>query len=301
MMHTLPDDILGYILSHVSLTELYVFLLCKDYTSSVKRLISLESFWKRKVELLLCQDINLVPKIRDEREISHMLHNNLFWRNGFFDLDNLTGIDDYIIGLSRNGKCVGLEIILASNIEGNYENALSLAALNGHNEVVKLLLQDPRVDPSADNNYAIRFASGICHVDVIKLLLQDPRVDPRAYNNYAIRYASAAGKVEIVKLLLQDKRIDPSNDDNYLIRLASLRRRVEVVKLLLQDNRVDPAANDNEAVRSASECGYVEVVKLLLQDRRVDPSANHNETTRHASQNRHLEVVKLLQDRRLNS
>ena len=30
-----------------------------------------------------------------------------------------------------------------------------MAAKNGHLDVVKLLLQDNRVDPSADNNYGI--------------------------------------------------------------------------------------------------------------------------------------------------
>ena len=33
--------------------------------------------------------------------------------------------------------------------------ALILAAENGHLEIVKLLLQDNRVDPSVDNNYGI--------------------------------------------------------------------------------------------------------------------------------------------------
>ena len=53
-------------------------------------------------------------------------------------------------------------------------------------EVVKLLLQDPRVDPSYQNNYAIILASENGHVEVVKLLLQDPRVDPNDewYNSF---------------------------------------------------------------------------------------------------------------------
>ena len=42
--------------------------------------------------------------------------------------------------------------------------------------MVKLLLQDPRVDPSDRNNGAIRLAHQNGHVEVVKLLLQDPRV-----------------------------------------------------------------------------------------------------------------------------
>src|SRR3989304_1464205 len=80
-----------------------------------------------------------------------------------------------------------------------------------HIEIVKLLLQYPIVDPSDENNRAIRLASRNGHVEVVKLLLQDPRVDPSDKNNYAIRYASENGDVEIVKLLLQDHRVKNKN------------------------------------------------------------------------------------------
>jgi len=36
--------------------------------------------------------------------------------------------------------------------------------------IVKLLLQDERVDPSADDNYAIGLASNYEYVEVVKLL-----------------------------------------------------------------------------------------------------------------------------------
>jgi hypothetical protein len=75
-------------------------------------------------------------------------------------------------------------------LNGRWESAISLASENGHVEVVKLLLNDPRVDPSAYNNDAIRWASKYGHVEVVKLLLNDPRVDPSVANNYAIRLAS---------------------------------------------------------------------------------------------------------------
>ena len=46
-----------------------------------------------------------------------------------------------------------------------------MASENGHTEVVKLLLADPRVDPAAGNNWAIRFASENGHTEIVKLLL----------------------------------------------------------------------------------------------------------------------------------
>ena len=37
----------------------------------------------------------------------------------------------------------------------NFKNAIDFGIENGNLEIVTLLLQDERVDPSADNNYGI--------------------------------------------------------------------------------------------------------------------------------------------------
>jgi hypothetical protein len=42
--------------------------------------------------------------------------------------------------------------------------------------MVKALLQDPRIDPSAANQYAIRWASKNGHLQVVDVLLKDHRV-----------------------------------------------------------------------------------------------------------------------------
>jgi ankyrin repeat protein len=97
---------------------------------------------------------------------------------------------------------------------------------------VRLLLQDPRVDPSARNNVAIRFAAANGHLEVMPLLLQDHRVDPSARYNEAIREAARKGHLEIVRLLLQDPRVDPSADDNFAIRAAVAYIHPEIVLLL---------------------------------------------------------------------
>ena len=72
-----------------------------------------------------------------------------------------------------------------------------------HNKIecLKLLLQDPRVDPSDDDNYAIRWTSYNGHTECVRLLLQDPRVDPSARANDAIQGASENGHTECVRLL----------------------------------------------------------------------------------------------------
>jgi hypothetical protein len=78
---------------------------------------------------------------------------------------------------------------------------LLLAAHHGQLDVVNRLLQDPRVDPSADYNSAIRFAAYGGHLHVVNRLLQDPRVDPSDWDNFAIRHAVSYGHLDVVATL----------------------------------------------------------------------------------------------------
>jgi len=82
-------------------------------------------------------------------------------------------------------------------------------------EAVQILLNDSRVDPSTDDNYAIRGASANGHAGVVMLLLQLAKangVDPSAADNEAIKWASEreARHVKVVRALLADNRVDPS-------------------------------------------------------------------------------------------
>ena len=166
-------------------------------------------------------------------------------------------------------------------------------------QVVKLLLSLPSergVDPTADNNYAIRCASHNGHLDVVKLLLTYPKVDPTADDNYAIQWASHNGHLEVAKLLLTLPKVDPSADDNYAIRSSSRMGHLEVVKLLLTLPKVDPSADDNAAIRCASRNGNLDVVKLLLTRPEVDPGARNNAAIHEAGLYGHREVIEVLKE-----
>jgi hypothetical protein len=83
-----------------------------------------------------------------------------------------------------------------------------LTACNGHISVVERLLQDERIDPSANDNYAVQVAAQNGHLAVVERLLQDERVDPSADDNYAIRMAAFNGHLAVVDRLLEDDRVD---------------------------------------------------------------------------------------------
>jgi hypothetical protein len=137
-------------------------------------------------------------------------------------------------------------------------------------------------------------SDGHISLQFIELMLADKRVDPSALDNDAIRWASANGHHKCVALLLADERVDPTDEDNEAIKAASCYGHHECVALLLADQSVDPSAENNYAIRWASADGHHECVALLLADERVDPSAKNNQAIREASGNAHSECVALL-------
>lgn len=165
--------------------------------------------------------------------------------------------------------------------------------LRCHLPIIKLLLQDVRINPDIDSEL---FGSIIKsdNIELLELLLQDPRIDPSISNSRALRVAAETGRSAMVKLLLQDARIDPNCCKGYPIGLAAQKGHTDVVKLLLQDPRVNPSLDDNYALNNASLHGNTEIVKLLLLDPRVDPQFPNNDSIKNASRGNHIDIVKLL-------
>src|SRR5688500_9482065 len=59
------------------------------------------------------------------------------------------------------------------------------------------------------------------NLETIKLLLEDPRVEPDYHDNESILLASKYGQLEVVKLLLENSKVDPSFGNNEVIFSAS--------------------------------------------------------------------------------
>jgi len=62
-----------------------------------------------------------------------------------------------------------------ADADAETEEFIQLACKNGNAEVVRLLLADPRVDPTVSNEFAIRKAGQSDNADVVRLLLADSK------------------------------------------------------------------------------------------------------------------------------
>ena len=221
-------------------------------------------------------DIEVVKSVLRHCDVSSRLRN--------------TSIEKAI--LYKNSK-IALLLLQDPGTDPSYNDnvAIRYASSKGLIEVVRSLLQHPRVNPTT---YAIQEASKNGHIDIVRLLLQDPRVDPSDNNNCAIREASKNGHIEIVRLLLSNLGVDPSDRDNLAIQLAIINGHIEVVRLLLSDPRVDPSACNNRALKTAVERGYTKIVKLLLRDPRVDSDVINDKDIEMAEEFNHCGILRLL-------
>ena len=99
------------------------------------------------------------------------------------------------------------------------EAALVYAVEVGNARVLQILLEHG-IDPSAQDNFAIKSASEEGHTDVVRLLVGQNNINPSANDNYAIRVASQEGHTDIVRLLLEQDEVDPSADAHLTMLLS---------------------------------------------------------------------------------
>ena len=150
------------------------------------------------------------------------------------------------------------------------------ASALGHHKVVKMLLTDPRVDPSAEDDYALKEACGNSETAVVQILLADPRVNPATDNNRAIRKACSMCAASM----------RPGFSNAQLVE-----KSVDIVELLLNDPRVDPSAGEPSAMKIASKAGGMDLFQLLLTHPRTVVT---KQALVYADGGRHVQAVEQL-------
>ena len=190
-----------------------------------------------------------------------------------------------------------INIVVFNNVDEYFTHFLQACEITGNGDMIDLLLSTNEIDPSDNDNEAIRLASEHGHIAVVDRLLQDDRVDPSADNNYAIRMASENGHIAVVDSLLQDGtgRVDPNDYDCQAIRLASQNGHIVILEKLFQKFS-NKKLFINFSLISASYHGLIYVIDILLQNLYYDNDELFRLPILYAKVNHHFNVVKLLQD-----
>ena len=269
------------------------------------------------------------PKTRKTRQILRMTG---MWADvdtarfclQFSDVDPITGIAHAAATGRTDVVALMLKLI---NPEGPKANWLCVPCMNGHAEVVKLLLAHGRADPNGSNGQGFYEAIKRGHTQVVEALLADPRVirpinglstaadynhvpvtqllladtsfDPTFNNSVCLFVAANKDNLDVLEILLADGRANPADDIGECIRVAASRGYTRIVRALVIDGRCNPSVNSDRALRDACYYGHTTVVELLLTDDRVNPAAHNNYSIEQAWHFDKFDIVRLLaNDRR---
>jgi len=81
------------------------------------------------------------------------------------------------------------EMLKHHNPADNKSRSFGIACYRNDNDIIQLLYEDGRIDPSTRKNNCIRTLAARGNIEMVTFLLQDPRVDPHDKNNDALRFA----------------------------------------------------------------------------------------------------------------
>jgi ankyrin repeat protein len=159
---------------------------------------------------------------------------------------------------------------------------LVIAAKQGHNTIVELLLAVVNIDPNVTDQYnftPLHYACSIEHVSIVKQLLARDDVDPNVRDIYhftPLYSACQKGKESIVEQLLSRGDIDPNLTDSYHttpLCAACNNGNVSIVKQLLARGDVDINTGSvgwQTPLIAACRNRNTEIINLLLSKDGID-------------------------------
>ncbi|KAF4431022.1 camp-dependent kinase catalytic subunit [Fusarium acutatum] len=171
------------------------------------------------------------------------------------------------------------------------QTPLSIAAGNGHEDVVELFLSDCRVSPDSRASWfykgrtPVMWAAANGHIGIVKMLLGTGMVDYGSNDDDGWRilsYAAQHGSSELVKGALARMGIKANRTDQTgrtALSWAAQNGQAANMKLLPARNDVDPNSTDNSnrtPLSWASQYGHEPIVKILVSTNRVYPNLKDN-------------------------
>ncbi|XP_055795345.1 protein fem-1 homolog B-like [Salvelinus fontinalis] len=199
-----------------------------------------------------------------------------------------------------------------THLAGQRSTPLIIAARNGHDKVVRLLLDHYRVDTEQtgtvrfdgyviDGATALWCAAGAGHFEVVRqLVCHQAKVNHTTVTNSTpLRAACFDGCLDIVKYLVDHQaKIGIANKyDNTCLMIAAYKGHTDVVGFLLEHG-ADPNSKAHcgaTALHFAAEAGHLDIVKELVRCQAAMVVNSHGMTPiKVAAESCKAEVVELL-------
>ncbi|EHK26130.1 uncharacterized protein TRIVIDRAFT_112497, partial [Trichoderma virens Gv29-8] len=186
---------------------------------------------------------------------------------------------------------------------------LQYAAMNGHENIVKILLATGQVDPDScdkSGRTPISYAAKNGHEGVVKLMLETGKINhdfSGEYGGKLLLDAVENGHKDVAKLLLAAGKVSPHYEDEYgeTPFLCAIRTgHTNIIRLFLTKSEVNPGFRDKylkTALSYAAEKGYRDIVELLLTTGEAAPCfADYKNRTplSYAAERGYRDIVELL-------
>ncbi|KAL7790671.1 ankyrin repeat-containing domain protein [Trichoderma afarasin] len=210
---------------------------------------------------------------------------------------------------AKNGRKEAVQLLLEKYNANIYaENSfqatpLKYAAEYGYKDVVEILLQYANKIDSGAYGQAVSAAASMGHEDIIKLMLENNEIDEEARNKYgsrAIVVATVYGKTAIVKHLLgrDDINLNPAARHRALIE-GAIKGNDDAVKLLLKSRHIKVNEADGKGrvpLVEAARKGHTKIIELLFMMENINVNVRSNQKTalNVAMDKNHDKVVELL-------
>lgn len=169
-----------------------------------------------------------------------------------------------------SGHADAARLLLADErvVLDEYSGELVLASHHGHAAMVQFLLSCSGRRRVKRDYQALSMAVIDGHYKVVRLLLEDGEINPNENRAEAFRRACARGKLKCARMIAE-YGIRVNVDNNYALRFAASGGHEAVVAWLLSYDYVNPLVGRPNAVERAWKNGKTGVLDLLLRDRRV--------------------------------
>lgn len=248
------------------------------------------------------------------------------FRNNTKAAARMESLAGYVYKAASEGRVLTLAALLLNHSEaethyllgyvtqlsGQRSTPLIIAARNGHDKVVRLLLDHYRVDTEQtgtvrfdgyviDGATALWCAAGAGHFEVVRLLVgHQANVNHTTITNSTpLRAACFDGRLDIVRYLVEHKAdISITNKyNNTCLMIAAYKGHTDVVRFLLERG-ADPNAKAHcgaTALHFAAEAGHLDIVKELVSRQAAVVENGHGMTPlKVAAESCKADVVELL-------
>lgn len=175
---------------------------------------------------------------------------------------------------------------------GGY-SLLSCATSKNRIDIINLLLNDARVDPSSKLNRAIYTSVNEKNLNIFKILFNHEKVNQKEIFDDILILNIKEKNIDFIFYLLNDFDINPFSKKNDLINLCIKVNFIEAAILLINSKmyKIDPIFN-NDLINSVI-FKEVKLVKELLKIKDINPEKNKNEIIKY-SYNHSLEEITFL-------